>query len=275
MNIKSKRLICLFLTALMVIPFFTPAVRADENIEKLSGNTVERVYEEILTGNITNEEDVLKVALAQYTSKTQSAVDTYDARSVNPTADEEGNTSPVISQVLERTTDENGVTTVLVADTGLLVTDANGDAVYTDRLYNSATGALSQYSITATHTIYYYYRYGFDGMAFTDEQVKGYKMVTVLNYGGVYTATLLEHCYWQLDANGINGEYLVGSYNSPVEATRYTTYPANVISVNWMDACSDQWAGFGSVAKVYYGTKILEISIDVNSITVSDMDGTW
>lgn len=100
-------------------------------------------------------------------------------------------------------------------------------------------------------------------------------MITVLNYGGVYEATLLEHYYWQLDANGVTGGVRVGSYDEPLEATPYTTYPSNVTTVDWMDAHTDQWAGFGSVAQVYYGTKILEISIDINSDTVSDYDGTW
>lgn len=267
----SRRILCLILGILLIVPLLPLEVGAVEDSGVPSEEVTERVYEEILTGNITNEEDVLRVALAQYASQPQSAIATYDARSMNAAVEEEENITPLISQVLEKTTDENGVTTLLVADTGLLVTDADGDAVYTDKLYNSSTGSLSQYSITATHTIYYYYRYGANGLYFTDEQVKAYKMTTRLTYGSTYNATLLEH-YYYTTGSGVR----VGSYTSPVGATLYTTYPSNATTVTWMDAWTHPYPGFSSQAKVYYGTKILEITIDVHALYEGpEYDGYW
>ena len=100
MNTQNKRLICVFLTVAMVISLFVPAVHAEDSVMELSGDTIERVYEEILTGDITNEEDVLKVALAQYSDKLQSGMVTCGARTMSP-VDGEENTTPIISQVLE------------------------------------------------------------------------------------------------------------------------------------------------------------------------------
>ena len=79
------------------------------------------------------EEHVLMAALAQYTDQLRSAPATHDARFINSAPDEEENGTPVISQVLEKTTDEHGVTTMLAADKGLLVTDANWERISTEK----------------------------------------------------------------------------------------------------------------------------------------------
>lgn len=146
-----KRLICVLVVLVMVFAQFSVVAYAQETEE----NKKERVFNELLTGNITNVDDVLDVAFEQMESMGQfEETATYGMRSVS------NDSSLQVMQVVEASEDEDGGIEGLMAVTGLLLTDENGRSVSADeyREYRMNTtnteGSLSQYSIRATHTIY-------------------------------------------------------------------------------------------------------------------------
>lgn len=187
-----KKLLSLLLSVLLILPLFALPSYAAESPDpvaaELSSDTVARVKEEVLTGNITNHEDVLKVALAQYEAATKAR--TY-SRSATP-IDE--NAPLTITQLVDSTTDENGVTIETIAKTSLLVLDENGRSA-NNMLYRSYhmsnSNGLNQYSVFATHTMFVETRTN-DPIAHT-ETVCVTKMETVLVYGTAMKASGLLH----------------------------------------------------------------------------------
>lgn len=59
----KKRIVCLLLAAMLILPWVSMFPAHAEEAESLSETTIERVYDEVLTGEITNVQDVLEVAL--------------------------------------------------------------------------------------------------------------------------------------------------------------------------------------------------------------------
>lgn len=241
-----------------------------EESDDLPTATVERVYNEILSGEISSEEDVLKVALAQYQNRVKHA--TYGARSTNTTSESsatiDGDPIPTITQVLEKTTDENGVTTVLVADTGLYVTDSAGRTVLQDQLYIQNTVSLN-YSITATHTVYFYYQYSDDITSF-ENYVKFYKMTTTLFYGATAPSKLEQ--YYCVDVDYLPVQYLENTVNNPVSGARYHCTSSRA---KWELSTDHPYPGFSTMAVVTCNGTEQEIIIDVNSLYGMDYTGTW
>lgn len=273
MKKTKKSILCLLLSLLLTVSFFPIHASAAESSEELSQETIDRVYNEILTGNITNKEDVLKVALAQYENCTQATPATYSVNSSGPNSPDGENTSPTITQVLETTTNEDGTITKLVADTGLLVVDESGYPVYTDRLYERSFESLEDYDITARLTVYYYFRYKSDGIIMEEMEVKIHNMSTVLFYLGDYQATKLETYYsFKKDGSALPTQYLQASYTNPAPNKVYTNTPSQAA---WQWAWDHPYPGFSCAAYVYYGSKLLEVFVNVNAIDGPDYDGTW
>ena len=121
------------------------------------------MYEEILSGNITSEEDVLRVALAQDIARTAST--SNNSRSATPSTDTD-DFSPMISQILETTTDEDGNVIYLIADTGLLVSlldEEAGEDLRANRNLGVYKGALYENIVAEAltksgYSLYYYKR---------------------------------------------------------------------------------------------------------------------
>ncbi len=237
---------------------------------KPSVDTTERVLEEVLSGNITNDEDVLEVALTQLLSNEESSQQSTKFSARSSESADESNSLPVITQVLETIEDEDGNVVKLVAETGLYAVDQNNDTLTTEKLINNAYGNLSAYSITANHTVYYFYRHTSD-IPFKNEEVKIYKQVTYLYYYGNYQATRLEHYYYP-EENALRAEYFINSYSNPAANTSYIDYPSNP---QWVAAFTQAIAGFISTANVYYGSTSITIDVLVDSSPVSAMIGTW
>lgn len=254
----------LILVIVLIFSAILPLYAAANENDIPSESTITRVCEEVLSGNITNEEDVLRVALAQDISRTASASD--NSRSMTQTADTD-DSSPMISQILETTTDEEGNTVYLVADTGLLVVNENGETV--NRHYLRTTRTFSNLNITARHTVYYYLKLE---DIFDYGMVKLYRMSTMITYGGTTRASELEH-YYHYNYT----PYLIGRYINISQSREYIdTYSA----ADWVTVSSDYAsAGFGTSVRIYYEedntTKYKEISIDVNSTYALDPDGSW
>lgn len=261
-----KKFLCELLALLCVFQFATVAAAADAPSNEVSDATVERVMEEILTGEITNDADVLKVALAQYQDRAAAVAYSMDENKFSSTAE---NASPTIMQIVGTDVDEDGEAVELVAATGLLAVDESGESVYTDRLYRTEYGALDKYQIVATHTVYFYHRMS-DEMATIEHYVKIQRMVTTLQYNGSYRATRLEHVY-----TAYTWDYPQSTWNNPEQRTTYTDYPSEA---DWEYSFGDFKPGFGTSAYIYYGQEYVRVRMDVccaNGDADVYFTGTW
>ncbi len=261
---KHKLLSFVLVLAFLLSTVPSTGVSAND-YDNPSDATVARVYEEILSGNITSEEDVLRVALAQDAERAASA--SNNSRSATQSTDTD-DSSPMISQVLETTTDEDGHLVYLIADTGLLVVDENGEAV--NRHYLRTTETFDDLDITARHTVYYYLKLS---DALGNPQVKFYRVSTMVFYSGTERATKLNH-YYCYAPSGIPQDYLIGTHTNLSDSSVYTnTYS----SADWRTIRPDSnYPGFGTKAHIYYeSNKYKSISIDVNDLTYIDPTGTW
>lgn len=257
---KHKLLSFVLLLAFLLSTVPSTGVSAND-YDNPSDATVARVYEEILSGNITSEEDVLRVALAQDAERAASA--SNNSRSATQFTDTD-DSSPMISQVLETTTDEDGNVIYLIADTGLLVVDENGEFV--NRHYLRTTESFDNLDITARHTVYYYYK--FDEFA-GDPYVKLHQMSTLLLYEGTTRATKLQHIYY------LNwSPTVVATYNNPTQSNVYIN---SYSGADW-EPVSDYSApsGFSTGAYIYYSnSQYVEIKIDVNIGSAGSPTGYW
>lgn len=180
-----------------------------------------------MTGNISNHEDVLKVALAQYEATEKAR--TY-SRSSTP-IDEDAPLT--ITQLVDSTTDENGVTTETIAKTALLVLDGNErsvSALELSQCHLSGSGGNNTYSVYATHTMYAETRRGTpSNPSATEDYIRISHMTTVLTYGTAISAGSLLHRY--ADSNDY-AEYdsiyeeAPMTYN-PTAGTSYTYTPSS------------------------------------------------
>ena len=200
-----KKFLSLLLSVLLILPLFALPSYAAESPDpvaaELSSDTVARVKEEVLTGNITNHEDVLKVALAQYEAATKAR--TY-SRSSTP-IDEDAPLT--ITQLVDSTTDENGVTTETIAHSSLLVLDENERSVSaTEYEYyvRSNSGGNNTYSVYATITLHVTTRTN-DPIENTTT-ARATHLSTVLTYGTAITASSLQHSYYDR-CDGFGADY--------------------------------------------------------------------
>lgn len=118
-----------------------------ETAEKLQ----ERVFEEIRTGKITNDEDVIKVAYEQYLERQSKTSGRSTADKDQPVDD-----SLTITQVLDRKIDENGHIIENALTTNLLVTGENDNIVTASSITNfNSDGSVrfSLYDLNATMNV--------------------------------------------------------------------------------------------------------------------------
>ena len=233
----KKRFLCLTLTVLLMVPMVVSAAEIDGGIDPieerldLSEETVERVKEEVLSGEITSQEDVLTVALMQYCDTNQDT-QVYDLQACSVDEDE-----PLkIVQVVDETVDAEGNTSETVAVTALLVLDEDGQSVSAAEYYTNyrMTGnkGLNQYSVFATHTTYLKSRTTTADGTF----VRVYYMNTVLTYGTSMTASkLLHRCAYSRDIADWDSGYIEDSpVNNPVAGTKYMFTPFSSADDGWV-----------------------------------------
>lgn len=192
-----KKFVILLLVLITSISMLTVSASAIEQ-SSLSLETIERVQNEVLSGNITSHKDVLLVALreqqqrdkneenrAMLAQKMDLGIDTGESLS--------------ITQELGTKFNADGSKDSIIAVTALAVADENGKQVnrttigdtYTDEDENS----LDEYEIYATHTVLYnrrIYNYGDLDMYF---KIQVYEMTTRLTYESDTEASLLEQVF--------------------------------------------------------------------------------
>lgn len=144
-----KKLFSAFLVLTMLFACASQVYAAETGLApstvSVSPEVEERVYNELVEGRITNEEDTLKVALMQY----QERQATTRSRSQS----EEDN-SFTITQTLSKGTDANGDEIKQILSTNLLVLDDSNNLV-TPRDVKSNSIGLSSYQIYAYMSVNY------------------------------------------------------------------------------------------------------------------------
>ena len=177
-----RKLLCLVLVALLMTSSVFAMTVETEEAKKAIVET--RVKKELLTGQVTSSEDVIRVALEHCDAPI--AKDGMTA-----SIDEDGRIQ--VTQVLN-TAAKSNTTSKEIAVTKLVITDPNGveaaNTIYTDYVRNS--GGMNEYSIFATHTSYY----SIDVSPMWESlKVRLSYMTTTLTYGTTIKASKLQQVY--------------------------------------------------------------------------------
>lgn len=154
MKTKKLRFLALLLSVLLMASMLPPSTFADEPADELTQETIDRVYDEVLSGEITSTEDVLRVALAQYEIQN---INTAFARNISGQPASDPDAPVTFYQTVNVPTGVDGETQEALAITGLLIVDENGRSVTAnDFIYYSGTvtDKMDNYEIYASHTMY-------------------------------------------------------------------------------------------------------------------------
>lgn len=182
----------LFLFSISIPAFASGVVIETEEIET-EEERIERVYEEVLTGNITNHSDVIDVALAQY----HPSVSLCSGEVTGDITNNDNNLH--IQQVLSTTTDTDGTVVSELADSSLVITDEDGNLLSADYVYENSSknnsNASSTYQVYAVFTMTVQIRTE-AGALNPNPNVRIMNMKTTLTYGDTILAKSLQHFYY-------------------------------------------------------------------------------
>ena len=219
-----KKFVSVLLTLVLALSLAIPASAIE--IGNVSAGPIEteteklaRVQAEVLSGNITNDADVIEVALAQYAEKV--AYCRANGIELDP------NESLTITQVIESDASIDGgepVKDILV--TGLLIVDENGVQGAIGDYFNdseSDTVSIAGGNIIATTTMTVRCQYVSSTLLF-DTRV--YKLSTSVQNLAGQTADRLQHYCNVLFALPDNNEYYSSSVvTNPTSTAPVTYYP--------------------------------------------------
>lgn len=187
----KKRVIASVLMLIIAFSFIVFPVSAEE--AQLSAATISRVKSEVLSGNLTNQQDILRVAWSEYQTR-QARASTLQKSSVSAVPD-----SFTITQVVDTVVDpKTNSTKKLVASTALIVVDDNLEQITPSRVSNLVTQedniSFLTYDVYATHTAYFWSETS--GDLLDDIEITMQRMTTQIFYQSSTTVnTTLQHKY--------------------------------------------------------------------------------
>ena len=261
-----KKLFALFLTTSFLGSPCTklnaavsPVIKEESFIE-----LEERVFEEIQTGKITNDADVIKIALKQYHErKNQAATISEPGQKIDI------DDSLSITQVLSHEIDESGNITENIISTTLIVLDDNDNVVNAREIYSFDTdkyGELGQYSIYATMSV----NYSTDCNPNYDSVRFNY-FDTTLYYGTAAKATKL------VQTSSFKRDFLfeyddiTKNIIDPQANVRYHYVPSNREFIKY----TTQTAGRICKSLIYVGSLCMGFRFLYTCERVNDGKGTW
>lgn len=256
MGMDMKMLVLFsMVTSLIFIP--ASVAGATDLLETESeGEMRERVFEEVLSGEITNDEDVIKVALEQYQERMNQRL-----RMGSPELVEDDSLS--ITQVLDTYADENGNVLEDVVTTGLIVVDENNNLL-TGSMITTGSGQLSEYSIYATMNVNVTY----DSSA---GKVKFNWFDTKLTYGTAMTAGRLIQASTYQSEPYLGYDDITKQISYPQGNVAYRYVPTNMSMINYMNFDS----GRTCRSEIYGGSRSFIISYSFKFETCNQNKGTW
>lgn len=224
-----KRFVSIFLTIVLALGIAIPASAAGiGNIIagpiETDAEKVARVQAEVLSGNITNNEDVIEVALDQFMSMCiNKGVKPTDYLSENPYA------ALTVSQTLSSEININGEFVDELASTTLVITNEEGEiasvAEILDYFSRSQSGEVYNGNIAVTTTMYLTQKY-----APTDEAYYFYKATRIVN-------SFVKNPGYIID--GFIPKYVFISWNTPVDLNG--TYVPNPTNISYTFYPGDDW----------------------------------
>lgn len=223
----------------------------------LSKDVRERVYDEVISGNITNEADVLKVALEQYEERIQKA------QRLTPGKQIEDDGSLSITQVTGTYTDKQGEVFENITTTNLLVLDENDNIVRADRMLTSGSAQLSDYSIYGTMNVNV-------TLDKSNLKVRINSFVTKLTYGTAMKAGILTQGAWHAEDLVTFHSETEKNYANPDQGKNYQFVPTFKQMVPYNMTGSG--AACYSIVKV--GSRGFGLSYNVQG-KVAYPDGEW
>lgn len=176
---------------IIAFSFIVFPVSAEE--AQLTAATISRVKSEVLSGNLTNQQDVLRVAWSEYQAR-QARASTLQKSSVSAVPD-----SFTITQVVDTVVDpKTNSTKNLVASTALIVVDDNLEQITPSRVPVLDTEedhiSFLTYDVYATHTAYFWSETS--GDLLDDIEITMQRMTTQIFYQSSTTViTTLQHKY--------------------------------------------------------------------------------
>ncbi len=219
---SMKKLTSVFLVLCLSLLMILPATAATETPQMKE----KRILNEVLTGEITNQDDIIQYALAQRETRTRAAAQAYTAEE----GDSDISDDFTITQVLGESVDENGCKITNIATSSLIVTNEAGEQI-TAIEYNyyneshASTAGSSQCSVTAVLTMYVQVRIP---VSFNQSAVKVLSSKTTVYNNGTSGANSLQQTYYadRASVNGVNPYTHQSSIiYSPTNATAYTYTP--------------------------------------------------
>ena len=234
-----KKFVSIVLTLVLVLGIAIPASASQITIGTIETEEqkLARVQAEVLSGNITNDQDVIEVALEQLAEKV--AYCRENGIEMNP------NESLTITQVIESDASIAGVNSTRdVSVTGLFMFDDNGvqiTADYVNRFGSDSVDILNG-NIHATTTMVVRER----PQQFTIE-TKVYNIYTIFQNVGGYTADRLQHRYTLMPAFEDIQES--GVIYDPANNTSYTFHPSTDYIANAGAAGAGYYLGEAEIIK--------------------------
>lgn len=226
---------------------------AEETAKQIDDALYQRVCDEVLSGKITNEEDVLKVALAQYENRKNSA---------SRMGGKEQDDSLTITQVVDSRVDNNGNVVEDVITTDLLVLDQNYSlASATD--VKTGYANLSEFSIYATMNVSVTY----DS---SDAKVRFNWFNTVLTYGTAMKASSLTQSS-TISEVFFHETEPEKTYINPTAGYKYQYTPSNQTMVSYVTLSSGR--ACRSIIKA--GSKTFTLAYSFTAETCNQNQGTW
>ena len=239
---------------------FTPVntIRAAEvsDIQTVCDDTLrERVYAEVLSGEITDQEDVLRVALAQYEERENGRA--------RMSGTDEVDDNLTITQVLDSHVNEKGHIIENIVTTDLLVLDRESKLARANSI-KTGYGNLSEYSIYATMNVSVTY----DSTAGT---VRFDWFDTKLTYGTAMTAGSLTQSSTISDRFFQEDDPVVNTYAYPSAGKNYHYVPSNKNMVNYMSFTS----GRTCKSVINAGSRTFILAYSFLFETCNQNQGTW
>lgn len=187
----KRRIIASALVSIIAFSFIVFPVSAEE--AQLTAATISRVKSEVLSGNLTNQQDVLRVAWNEYQTR-KARASTFQETAMSNVPD-----SFTITQVVDTVIDSETMSTKsLIASTALIVVDENLNQVTPSRVANLVTQddhiSFITYDVYATHTAYFWSETS--GDLLDDIEITMQRMTTQIFYQSSTTViTTLQHKY--------------------------------------------------------------------------------
>ena len=242
-----KKVISVFVVCVLVFVSICPAYAAANTFETES-QKMDRVKEEILSGNITSDRDVIEVALSEYHARVLTA----RAKGIT----DENPENLTITQVLNSETTAGGTVVETVAQTTLLLVDENGnqlslsDYEYYDQS-GSASGVLEDGYLGATMTMYVTTRR--DSLTL-DPEVSVSRITGQIRYQSGSSASRMTLTYIHHNPYEVI-EQDSTYYSNPSLGTTYSFYPDS----SWTPKYT--YSQLEGDVSIRYGTKTLEMCV--------------